>query len=114
MMSLTKNNVLRVFIALRILVLISGAQRVSSEDFSLVRRSTPLTESCTRNCVTHYFEVFLALRIRGLVAGSQNVTSEDFSFVHRSNFVAESCTQIHRRYRACVTTWRFFSLCGSS
>ena len=85
-----------------------------SEDFSLVRRSTSLTESCTRSCVTHYFEVSLALRIRVLVAGSQNVTSEDFSFVHRSNFVAESCTPIHRRYRACVTTWRFFSLCGSS
>ena len=84
-----------------------------SEDFSLVRRSTSLTESCNRNFVTHYFEVFLALRIRVLVAGSQNVTSEDFSLVHRSNFVAESCTPIHRRYRTCVT-WRFFSLCGSS
>ena len=70
---------------------------MTSEDFSLVRRSTPLTESCTQNCVTHYFEVFLALRIRGLVAGSQNVTSEDFSLVHFSNFLTESGT------RNCVT-----------
>ena len=85
-----------------------------SEDFSLVRRSTSLTESCNRNFATHYFEVFLALRIRVLVAGSQNVASEDFSLVHRSNFLTESGTPTHRRYRACVTTWRFFSLCGSS
>ena len=82
--------------------------------FSLVHRSNFLTESGTRNCVTHYFEVFLALRIRVLVAGSRNVTSEDFSLVRRSNFLTESGTPIHRRYRACVTTWRFFSLCGSS
>ena len=68
-----------------------------SEDFSLVRRSTSLTESCNRNFVTHYFEVFLALRIRVLVAGSRNVTSEDFSLVHRSNFLTESGT------RNCVT-----------
>ena len=61
-----------------------------SEDFSLVRRSTSLTESCNLNFVTHYFEVFLALRIRVLVKGSQNVTSEDFSLVHRSNFLTES------------------------
>ena len=60
-------------------MLISGAQRVTSEDFSLVRRSNFPTESGTRNCVTHYFEVFVALRIRVLVAGSRNVTSEDFS-----------------------------------
>merc|ERR1719183_2676435 len=50
--------VLRVCIALRILVLISGAQRVTSEDFSLVRRSNFVAESCTpihqryRACVT--------------------------------------------------------------
>ena len=94
--------------------MITNIELSRSEDSSLVRRSTSLTESCNRNFVTHYFEVFLALRIRVLVAGSQNVTSEDFSFVHRSNFVAESCTPIHRRYRTCVTTWRFFSLCGSS
>ena len=100
---------LEVFLAPWILVLISGPWRLASEDFSLVHRSNFLTESGTRNCVTHYFEVFLALRIRVLVAGSRNVTSEDFSFVHRSNFVAESCTPIHRRYRACVTTLRFFS-----
>ena len=81
---------------------------MTSEDFSLVRRSNFLTESGTRNCVTHYFEVFLALRIRVLVAGSQNVTSEDFSLVHRSTFLTESCNQ------NCATTWRFFSLRGSS
>ena len=108
------SNYFEVSLALRIRVLVAGSQNVTSEDFSLVHRSNFLTESGTRNCVTHYFEAFLALRIRVLVAGSQNVTSEDFSFVHRSNFVAESCTPIHQRYRACVTTWRFFSLFGSS
>jgi len=67
-------------------VLVTGSRNVTSEDFSLVHRSNFLTESGSRNCVTHYFEVILALRIRVLVAGSRNVTSEDFSFVHRSNF----------------------------